>query len=258
MQYEIISLTEDNLAKHPQAVCFTKKSDHAFQIKQDWLKKRFREGMRIKLLYPAGSHKAVGYIEYTPGEFAWRAVSATGYLFIHCLWISPNIYKNKGLASLLLADCYQDAIENDFAGVAVMCSGDSFLAKRDIFLKNGFQVADTYPAQNELLVKEIIPAKKPFFILKDSVELDKYRGFQIFYSDQCPWVIRLISEIRENGYEEKLPVKISKLSTPQEAQNSPSLYSVFALIYNGKILTDHYISMTRFRTILSKITGNNR
>lgn len=34
-----------------------------------------------------------GFIEYLPGEHAWRAVHADGYLFIHCLWV---VGKSKG------------------------------------------------------------------------------------------------------------------------------------------------------------------
>jgi hypothetical protein len=33
------------------------------------------------------------FIEYIPGEQAWRAVHADGYLLIHCLWV---VGKSKG------------------------------------------------------------------------------------------------------------------------------------------------------------------
>jgi hypothetical protein len=51
---------------------------------------------------------------------------------------------------------------------------------------------------------------------------------------------------------EKLNTEIIELRTIQEAQNTPSAYGVFNLIYNGKILADRYISTTRFTNIIRK------
>ena len=50
----------------------------------------------------------------------------------------------------------------------------------------------------------------------------------------------------------KLKLKITELKTPKQAQNAPSIYSVFSLIHDGKILADHYISNTRFNNIIKK------
>jgi hypothetical protein len=47
-------------------------------------------------------------------------------------------------------------------------------------------------------------------------------------------------------------MQITELKTPADAQNAPSLYSVFNLINNGKLLADRYISLTRFNNILKK------
>jgi hypothetical protein len=42
------------------------------------------------------------------------------------------------------------------------------------------------------------------------------------------------------------------LESWSDAQNAPTPYAVFALIYNGRLLADHQISRTRFRNIMSK------
>jgi hypothetical protein len=39
---------------------------------------------------------------------------------------------------------------------------------------------------------------------------------------------------------------------PEEAQAAPSPYAVFNLIYDGRLLADHYISETRLMNILRK------
>ncbi|MEX0290731.1 MAG: YoaP domain-containing protein [Flavobacteriaceae bacterium] len=47
-------------------------------------------------------------------------------------------------------------------------------------------------------------------------------------------------------------LKVSKINTVEEAKMAPSGFGVFNLLYNGKLLDDHYLSATRFRNILRK------
>ncbi len=65
-----------------------------------WLKKRFDEGLKIKML----ELPERGFIEYIPGEYAWRCVDAKGYMFIHCLWVVGKS-KGKNFGELLLNEC---------------------------------------------------------------------------------------------------------------------------------------------------------
>ena len=83
-------------------------------------------------------------------------------------------------------------------------------------------------------------------------ELAGYKGLSIVYSRQCPWVARFIEEVKPIIDEKKLDISITELTTPEQAQHAPSLYSVFNLIYNGRLLADRYISATRFRNIIEK------
>jgi hypothetical protein len=62
----------------------------------------------------------------------------------------------------------------------------------------------------------------------------------------------MVEEIRETGLDEKLNLQITELKTPAEAQQAPSLYATFNLVFNGKLLADRYISLTRFNNILKK------
>jgi len=72
------------------------------------------------------------------------------------------------------------------------------------------------------------------------------------YSKQCPWVARFIDESQPIFKKEKLDLKIIELTTAGQAQKAPSLYGVFNLIYNGKLLADRYISTTRLSNIIRK------
>lgn len=248
---EIVSINEENLVQHPGVICFINPKNLTFPLKIEWIKQRFLEGLRIKLLYTDERKKVAGYIEYVPGEYAWRAVSAAGYMFIHCLWIYPNENKNKGLGTQLIEECIADARQNNINGVAVITSKNAFMANSSLFVKNGFREVANDGAGNELLVftlKEgLLPAIRDW-----KMQLATYQGLHIVYSKQCPWVARMVEEIKESDLAKKLVMQITELKTPADAQNAPSLYSVFNLINNGKLLADRYISITRFNNILKK------
>ena len=248
---KIINIDKNNISEY-RPVCFLNPNNIGYQKKLEWLKLRFSEGLKIKQLYLENEKKANGFIEYVPGEFAWRAVDAKDYMFIHCIWISPNKHKEKGYGSLLIEECVKDAKEQGKYGVAVVASEDSFMAGRDIFSKNGFtSVADAKPSFRLMIQKLKEGGTLPKF--KDyETQLKQYTGWNIIYSNQCPWVARFIEELGEISEAKNLELKITELKTAKEAQNAPSVYSVFNLVHDGKLLADHYISATRFKNIIEK------
>jgi hypothetical protein len=251
MKIEITSVNTENITAHPGVICFINPKHPSYPLKVEWLKERFSEGLQIKLLYIDGQKKASGFIEYVPGEFAWRAVSAKSYMFIHCLYVYPNNNKNQGYGSLLIDSCLEDARKQGLAGVAVMASKLAFLADEDILLKNGFVQADSDEQGNFLLVKQFGKAMLPFFN-RIAGNDEKFKGLHILYSCQCPWVARLIEEINESGLTEKLNIKIREIETAAEAQQAPAFYGVFNFLRDSKVLADRYVSLTRFKNILKQ------
>lgn len=251
MNHRILNLTEANLSEHPQFVCFINPKHPTYHHKVDWVQHQLQLGLRIKLLYPENEKKAQGFIEYTPGEHAWRAVEAMDYMFIHCLWIGSNKWKGLGLGSQLIRECIDDAQRSGMNGVAVLTSTDAFLAKADIFIKNGFVEVDRCSPGFSLLAKQF-KASTPPKIKDNSARLGSYQGLHLLYSAQCPWVARFVCELKDFATGNGLQIKVSEFTTPQEAQHSPSPYGVFNLIHNGKLLADHYISLTRLTNILKK------
>ncbi len=214
------------------------------------MKQRFSEGLKIKLLYPDGESKAAAFIEFVPGEHAWRSVSAAGYIFIHCIWVSPDKNKNQGYASALLDDCVAYAHVNGFNGVAAVTSSDSFMADKQLFIRNGFKITES-GKNYDLVVKTLKAGKLPSMNNWEE-KLSNYQGLHIVYSAQCPWVARFVDEVRKSNVYQHLNIQYTELRTPAEAQQAPSFYSVFSLINNGKLLSAHYISTTRFNNILKK------
>ncbi|SHE96811.1 hypothetical protein SAMN05444274_103118 [Mariniphaga anaerophila] len=248
---KIITVDKKNIADYPDCICFINARHPAHPQKINWLQKRFSEGLRIKLAYVPGQKKAAGFIEYVPGENAWRAVSAKGYLFIHCLYVYPNKNKNKGLGSMLLSECIKEARQKSMNGVAVIAGNGAFMAGTELFYKNGFSLLETDGQGNDLLLHKL--KDEPLPVINDwKTELTKYKGLHIVYSKQCPWVARMVKEVTDSKTAKQLNIQITELQTPAEAQHAPSLNTVFNLIYNGKLLSDRYISLTRFNNILKK------
>lgn len=251
--FSITEVTAANLSTHPEAICYINPKHEHYGLKVEWLRKRFREGLKIKLLHVAGEDRPVGFIEYVPGEFAWRAVEAPGYLFVHCLWIYARKYRGKGLASVLLDGVFEEAKTLGKAGVAVIASEGPFMATAAVFLKNGFTQAGA-SGNYRLLVKTAARAPLPKFTDWEA-RLSSFKGWQIVYSKQCPWVARFVEELKLTAAGLGIPLKIHEIKSAAEAQRAPSVYSVFNLIKDGRLLADHYISMTRFRNILRQHMG---
>lgn len=66
--------------------CITNPKHVGHGPKVGWLKERFEEGLRF-LLFRHEKGKPLAFLEYVPGEYAWRPVEAPGWVFVHCLWV---------------------------------------------------------------------------------------------------------------------------------------------------------------------------
>ena len=123
----IIDVTTDTVDEAGFFCYMSRKKSVGWQRKRQWLEMRFSEGLRIKLLDL--SQDGRGFIEYIPGEFAWRPVEAAGFVFIHCLWVVGKS-KGKGYGSMLLDACLADARRQGADGVAMVTLEGNWLAGR--------------------------------------------------------------------------------------------------------------------------------
>jgi len=249
LEFEIVTVTEKNLDQHPGVICFINPKHEFYPLKIEWLKQQYKNGLSTKLLYVPAKKAPVGFIEYIPGEHCWRAVDAKGYMFIHCLWTNGKKLQHQGLGSALLAECEKDA--TDMSGVAVVTSDKAFMQTKDIFIKNGYLISEE-SGKEQLLYKSFTNEPAPR-INNWQEKLAKLDGLHMIYTRQCPWVARFIEEVKPVLAEHNLEPTITELTTAHQVQNGPSLYGTFNLVYNGKLLADRYISVTRFKNILKKI-----
>jgi len=252
---EIIDTNSDNILKY--GVCGYKDIKKAgYTEKIEWLKDRYKEGMKIKILY-SEIDGTQGMIEYIPGKYCWRPVEASGYMFIHCIFVGfKRAYKGKGYASVLLDECLKEAKKEKMYGVAVVTRKGPFMVGKEFFVKNGFKVVDTSPPDFELLVHIF---DNDAFIPKFKVDLVKRqnqynKGISIVRADQCPYTVKNvkeISEVAENSF--GIKPNIVNLRNYKEAQDSPCAFGTFCILFDGKVIAHHPISKTRFTNIMNKI-----
>ncbi len=227
--------------------CLTNPNNPGYPAKVEWLQKSFRDGLRI-LLFRDEKGKPLAFLEYVPGEFAWRPVKAKGWLFIHCLWVYGQGQKVGGLGGRLIHACVEEARKAGAVGVAAMVSEGPWMVGRKVFLKNGFeQIAEADRFQ--LVIHRLREGPTPRFrdIRRNSA---KSRGLRIVYAVQCPMLSKSVRDLSEMAAEHGLDLKVTLLKSAREAQNASSYYGVFNLLWNGRLLADHYVSGGRFKNIL--------
>jgi hypothetical protein len=247
-EISLVKVGPENLAECGIG-CLTDPKHPGFQPKVKWLRQRFAEGLRF-LLFRDGAHRPLGFLEYVPGEYAWRPVDARGWLFVHCLWVYPRGQKVGGLGGLLLEACLEEARLDRAIGVAAVVSDGPWMAGPEVFLKNGFRpvsVADRF----QLVVHRLRAGPEPRFRKLDS-KLAKSKGLHLLHCAQCPMLPRSVNEVSEMAAEHGLKLKVTLLKSAREAQNAPSYYGVFNLLWNGRLLADHYVSKGRFKNLLRR------
>jgi L-amino acid N-acyltransferase YncA len=244
---DIITVTPENVGRYGIG-CIRDKKHPGYQAKVEWFKEQYKKGLTLKVAHRDG--KYAGFIEYTPGENAWRPVRAEGYLFIHCIWVYPSKNLNLGLGSMLVKSCIDEAKAKDFSGVAVAVSEGSWMAGESLFKKMGFETVANSD-RFALLSYPLKEAPSPAFIDWDS-SAEGHKGLELLYSHQCPANAKSIHDIREIASEAGIDLNITEIERQQDALKAPTGFGVFQLLYDGEVLADHYISGTRFKNILKK------
>jgi hypothetical protein len=229
--------------------CITNRKHEGHGPKVEWLQERFAQGLRF-LLFRDGKGKPLAFLEYVPGEFAWRPVDAKGWLFVHCLWVYPKGQAVGGLGNRLIQACIEEARQAGARGVAAMVSEGPWMVGKQVFLNNGFELLAERD-RFQLVTKRLKNGPAPRF--RDiSPKWAKHRGLHMVYAAQCPYLPKSVNDLSAMAEEHGLQVKTTVLKSAREAQNAPSYYGVFNLLWNGRLLADHYVSKGRFRNILKK------
>ncbi|WP_254712832.1 GNAT family N-acetyltransferase [Polaribacter sp. AHE13PA] len=223
--------------------------------KKDWLKNQFEKGYVFRRI----NERAKVFIEYADAEESWVPITAPNYLNINCFWVSGK-YKKQGLAKKLLQTAIADTKKQHKSGLVTVVGAKKFHFMSDTkwFLKQGFEEVEKIGSGFCLLAKKIyLEAENPKF--NDSVKsgtCSEKNGIVVYYSNRCPFAgFHARNSITETAKKRNLPLKIIKIETNKQAQNTPSPATFFSLFFNGNFrTTDISVCMdSRF----DKIVNNN-
>jgi len=234
----LIDVTADNVEEKGFFCYMSKIEAEGYKRKLHWLKARFREGLCIKM-YELPQR---GFIEYLPGEYAWRTVEAEGYMFIHCLWVVGKS-KGQGLGGRLLNSCIKEAREAGMHGVAMLTSEGNWLAGQDLLLQHGFKPAAQSPPSFNLMVIKFDEAPPPVLLNNWDRKPEQFpHGLTVFRSDQCPYIDDAVQTTLSATQKLGIESRVIEMKTSADVRNlSPSPYGVFSIVYEGKVLSHHYL-----------------
>ena len=250
--FEIITVDSSNVDQHGFFCYMSKPKSAGYRQKREWLEARFAEGLKLKIVHELGGRN-VGFVEYIPGEYAWRAVYAPGYLVVHCLWVVGK-GKGKGYGTRLVQACLEDARVQNKHGVVMVSSDRVWLAGKKLFLQNGFVEVDQAPPSFQLLVHRLGPGPEPAFPDDWEARLARFgSGLTVIRTPQCPYIENGAAEALQFAREKGIPAKVVELQSAQEVQaSSPSAYGVFAIALHGRLLSYHYLLPKDLAELLGK------
>lgn len=237
MGSEIITVNATNVDRTGFFCYMSKRKTAGYQKKLTWLKQRFGEGLRIKMLRLPER----GFIEYIPGEFAWRPVQAKGYMVIHCLWVVGRS-RGKGNAARLLDACVVDARASGKKGVAMVTSGGRFMNWKCFLENEGFQAVGPTPLGYELMALRFGNDLWPKFTGGwEKRALAQGKGLTVLRTDQCPYYEDAAKALLDTARKTGLQAKLIELRTATDVRRlAPSPYGAFNVVLDGKLIPSHY------------------
>lgn len=246
-----LEITKNNIEyEHICCALGAKQYEQAVNEKKQWLMERMEEGLVFYRL----DERAKVFIEYLPAEVAWVPIEAPNYMYINCLWVSGK-YKNIGYARQLLDYCKKDAISRGMDGLVHIVGKKKlpFLSEKHFFEHMGFQVVDhTDPYFQLVALKFNEQAVNPSF--KKSLNPSIIgQGITIFYTAQCPFAVGILGELRKVAESKGITFNSFRITTKEEAQNAPTIWTTFGLFYNGKFITHEMLSPNKFDKLLTKL-----
>lgn len=238
MEAKFITLNKDNIDKGHICCGFSdKKCTESYELKKSWLKREFDNGYVFRRL----DERAKVFIEYGPAEKAWIPVEAPNYLMLNCFWVSGQ-YKGKGYAKALLQSAIDDAKQQGKDGLVTVVGTAKFHFMSDTkwLLRQGFETIEQLPYGFSLLALKLNPKAQNSSFKKSvlSGECPEKNGLVAYYTNRCPFTDYYVNQVlKETAAKRKLPLKIIKLETMEQAQAAPTPATIFSLFYNGKFVT---------------------
>lgn len=246
-----VRITGENIDK--EHICCAMSGKQSLP-KKEWMKQRFAEG----LVFYRSEERGKCFIEYIPAENAWVPIEAAGYLYINCLWIAGSM-KGHGYSGDLLSECIRDAREQGKAGICILSSEGrkrEFLSDPKFLFHKGFSVADVSDCGINLMYLPLKPdAEPPKFRACAKHPKTDGRGFELYYTDQCPFTYYWVQRVQETATEHGIPFRAVHIADRLAAQNVPAPVSTWALFRDGRFVTHAVLSDKKFLALAERESG---
>lgn len=247
-----IQVTKNNIeSEHICCALGAKQYEQAVNKKKNWLKDRMNEGLVFYRL----NERAKVFIEYLPSEMAWAPIDAPNYMYIDCLWVSGK-FKDNGHAKKLLDKCKEDASARGMDGIVHIVGKKKlpYLSDKRFFEHMGFEIVDQANPYFQLAALKFNgEAPNPYFKQQVKNSIDKGKGITIFYTAQCPYAVGILEDLRKVAIKMGVDFKDYQLTTKEEAQNAPIIWTTFGMFYNGEFITHEIMSANKFEKLLNKL-----
>ena len=248
---EYIQVTNENLDKEHICCAISNNNDIQVSSKKAWLSERFDEG----LVFLKSTERGKCFIEYIPAEYAWNPIDAEGYMHINCLWVSGSL-KGHGYANDLLQTCISDSKAKGKKGLCILSSVKKkpFLADPRFLKYKGFRVCDEADNGIQLwyLPFEERSAGPSFKACAKHPHIDR-SGYVLYYTSQCPFNAKYVPVLQQTALEHQIPFEVIHIQSREQAQNTPSPVTAYALFYNGNYITNEQMNAQKFLKLVSSL-----
>jgi ribosomal protein S18 acetylase RimI-like enzyme len=246
---EYIRVTKDNLEKEHICCAISNNNDVQVSSKKAWLSDRFDEG----LVFLKSVERGKCFIEYIPAEYAWVPISADGYMYIDCLWVSGS-FKGHGYSTDLLDACIEDSKEKGKKGLCILAAAKKkpFLADPKFLKYKGFTVCDEADNGIQLwYLPFVTDADKPHFRECAKHPHIEETGYVLYYTSQCPFNAKYVPVLEQTARENDIPFHAIHIESREEAQSAPTPVTNYALFHDGEYITNEQMSDKKFLKLVN-------
>ena len=246
---EYIRVTKDNLEKEHICCAISNNNDVQVSSKKAWLSDRFDEG----LVFLKSVERGKCFIEYIPAENAWVPISADGYMYIDCLWVSGS-FKGHGYSTDLLDSCIEDSKEKGKKGLCILAAAKKkpFLADPKFLKYKGFTVCDEADNGIQLwYLPFVTDADKPHFRECAKHPHIEETGYVLYYTSQCPFNAKYVPVLEQTAKENDIPFHAIHIESRGEAQSAPTPVTNYALFHNGEYITNEQMNDKKFLKLVN-------
>ncbi|MBR4395672.1 MAG: YoaP domain-containing protein [Eubacteriaceae bacterium] len=247
---EYIRVTKDNLESEHICCAISNNKDIQVSSKKAWLADRFEEG----LVFLKSTERGKCFIEYIPAENAWNPITAEGYMYIDCLWVSGAM-KGHGYSNDLLEQCIADSREKGRKGLCILSSAKKkpFLADPKYLAHKGFSVCDEADNGIQLwylpfTADEAMPAFKEC-ARHPHTDVD---GYVLYYTNQCPFNAKYVPIVEQTAKDSGIQFRAIHLQSKTDAQDAPTPVTTYALFFGGEYVTNEQMNAAKFLKLVSR------